>query len=65
MTTCVIGLGKIGLPLAVQIASKGERVIGADINENVVSLINEGKPPFPGEKNLDLHFRQLLPVRQR
>ena len=59
MTTCVIGLGKIGLPLAVQIASKGERVIGADINENVVSLINEGKPPFPGEKNLEEFLAQV------
>ena len=60
MTTCVIGLGKIGLPLAVQIASKGERVIGADINENVVSLINEGKPPFPGEKNLEEFLAQAI-----
>ena len=67
MTTCVIGLGKIGLPLAVQIASKGERVIGADINENVVSLINEGKPPFPGEKERrnteDEVFHKRIPRR--
>ncbi|MGB1652008.1 MAG: hypothetical protein ACPHEP_13345, partial [Acidimicrobiales bacterium] len=40
MTTCVVGLGKIGLPLAVQIASKGERVIGADIDDEVVDKIN-------------------------
>ena len=30
---CVVGLGKIGLPLAVQIAGKGRHVIGADINQ--------------------------------
>ena len=40
MTTCVVGLGKIGLPLAVQIASKGENVIGCDINKEVVDLID-------------------------
>ena len=29
---CVVALGKIGLPLAVQFASKGHEVIGADVN---------------------------------
>ena len=52
MTTCVVGLGKIGLPLAVQIASKGESVIGCDVNQEVVDLINMGEVPFPGEINL-------------
>lgn len=52
MTTCVVGLGKIGLPLAVQIASKGECVIGADINNEVVDKINAAQVPFPGEKDL-------------
>ena len=52
MTTCVVALGKIGLPLAVQIASKGEHVIGVDINPSVVDLVNEGQEPFPGEAQL-------------
>jgi nucleotide sugar dehydrogenase len=49
----VVALGKIGLPLAVQIASKGFEVIGADISNKVVDLVNSGIPPFPGEANLD------------
>ena len=49
---CVVGLGKIGLPLAVQIAGKGRHVIGADINQAVVDLVNAGTPPFPGEDDL-------------
>ena len=52
MTTCVVALGKIGLPLAVQIASKGEHVIGVDINPSVVDLVNNGQEPFPGEAQL-------------
>lgn len=52
MTTCVVGLGKIGLPLAVQIASKGEQVIGADINDAVVTQVNNAEVPFPGEADL-------------
>jgi nucleotide sugar dehydrogenase len=45
----VVGLGKIGLPLAVQYASKGHTVLGADVNPAVVDLVNAGTEPFPGE----------------
>jgi len=50
---CVVALGKIGLPLAVQFASKGHRVIGADVNPSTVDLVNAGIEPFPGEFDLD------------
>jgi UDP-N-acetyl-D-mannosaminuronic acid dehydrogenase len=39
----VIGLGYIGLPTAAIIASKGFKVRGVDIQENVVETINKGK----------------------
>ncbi len=42
-TICVIGLGYIGLPTASILATKGYRVLGVDINENAVNMINEGK----------------------
>ncbi len=47
-----MALGKIGLPLAVQYASMGHRVRGADINESLVDCINRGEEPFPGEADL-------------
>lgn len=50
--TAVVALGKIGLPLAVQFARKGAYVIGADVNQAVVKLVNEGLEPFPGEFGL-------------
>jgi nucleotide sugar dehydrogenase len=56
MNICVVALGKIGLPLAVQFASKGHRVIGADVNEKVVELVNAGTEPFPGEHDLDVRL---------
>src|SRR4051794_37968818 len=49
---CVVGLGKIGLPLAVQCASKGHVVIGADIDMSVVEHINAAREPFVGEAQL-------------
>lgn len=53
MTAAVVALGKIGLPLAVQIARSGIPVVGADVSPGVVELVNRGVPPFPGEEGLD------------
>ena len=38
----VIGLGYVGLPLGVEMARSGYRVIGYDVSEEVVSSINAG-----------------------
>lgn len=53
MIITVVGMGKIGLPLAAQFASKGHKVLGADVNPKTVELINSGIVPFPGEPTLD------------
>ncbi len=42
-TVGVIGLGYVGLPLAVEVARSGFRVIGFDISEPVCAGINAGK----------------------
>ena len=52
MKISVIGMGKIGLPIAVSFALKANSVIGVDINKNVVEMINKGQEPFPGEFGL-------------
>jgi len=48
----VIALGKIGLPLAVQFATKGHDVVGVDVNLETVASVNAGREPFPGETDL-------------
>jgi nucleotide sugar dehydrogenase len=60
MNVCVVALGKIGLPLAVQFAKSGFTVIGADVNPTVVDLVNSGIPPFPGEEHLELLLREVV-----
>jgi len=60
MKVCVVGLGKIGLPLSVQFAKSGFDVVGVDISENSVSLINNGLAPFPGEPLLDTYLKEVL-----
>lgn len=59
-TVCVVGLGKIGLPLAVQYASRGLKVHGVDINPNVVEDVNAGREPFPGERDLESRLQQVI-----
>ncbi len=62
MKIAVIALGKIGLPLAVQFASKGHEVVGVDVNRQVVDLINAGIEPFPGEARLQEQLSELVPA---
>jgi nucleotide sugar dehydrogenase len=49
----VIGLGKIGLPLAVKISDTVSNVHGLDISPFVVEQINAGYSPIIGEPDLD------------
>jgi len=49
----VVGLGKIGLPLAAQFASKGATVIGCDVLPHVVETINEGHSHIHEEPGLE------------
>ena len=45
MRISVIGLGKLGAPLAAALASRGHDVIGVDLNPAYVRLLSEGKAP--------------------
>ena len=60
MRICVVAMGKIGLPLAVQFASKGHHVIGADVNPQTAALVNRGVEPFPGEAHLARKLQETV-----
>lgn len=62
MHVAVVGLGKIGLPLAVQFADAGAIVTGVDVNQETVDLINQGIEPFPGEAFLQDKLSVLVPA---
>lgn len=55
----VIGLGYIGLPTALMLASHGVEVIGTDYNEELVATLNAGKTTFK-EDGLDELFQAAL-----
>jgi nucleotide sugar dehydrogenase len=48
----VVGLGKIGLPLAVQFGGRGHHTVGVDIDESVIVALRDARPPFPNEADL-------------
>lgn len=55
----VIGLGYIGLPTALMMASHGVEVVGTDYNEGLVKTLNEGRTTFK-EDGLDELFAEAV-----
>lgn len=60
MKIAVVALGKIGLPLAVQFASKGHEVVGVDVSPARVARVNAGEEPFPGEADLGAKIAETV-----
>jgi UDP-N-acetyl-D-glucosamine dehydrogenase len=52
MRVAVVGLGHIGLPLAVQYASRGHEVLGIDVARPIVDALNRGESPHRDEQAL-------------
>src|SRR3989338_7105871 len=46
LTAAVVGIGRVGLPLALFLADKGFTVNGVDVDSQKVNLIAAGKMPF-------------------
>jgi nucleotide sugar dehydrogenase len=59
-TIAVVGLGKIGLPLAVQYAQHGHKVIGCDVNPHVVESVNAGRSHVQEEPELLTEVPRLV-----
>lgn len=55
----VIGLGYIGLPTALMLASHGVEVVGTDYNKELVATLNAGKTTFK-EDGLDELFQNAV-----
>jgi nucleotide sugar dehydrogenase len=59
VTICIFGLGKMGLPLACAFADVGFKVIGVDVNPEVVNNVNSGITWFK-EPGLDEKLARAL-----
>ncbi len=47
MKLSIIGLGRLGAPMAAVLADSGHQVIGVDVKPDVVRALNEGRAPVP------------------
>ena len=59
----VLGLGYVGLPLAVEIGKAGSRTVGFDVSERVADVVNRGESHIqdvPSEDVKNLRDRGLL-----
>lgn len=56
----VVGLGKIGLPLAAQFAGSGLEVVGCDISPEVVESVNAGRSHILEEPGLQERVQEAV-----
>lgn len=62
MKLSIIGLGKLGAPMAAVMAHKGHTVVGVDVNPAYVTAIQQGRPPVsePGLAEMVAANRERL-----
>jgi len=65
-TVAIVGVGRVGLPLALVFAKEGCKVYGIDINKDLISCLKKKKMPFlekGGEKLLKDHVgKNFIPT---
>lgn len=59
MRLCVVGLGYVGLTLAVHLVRKGFDVDGVDVSDAVIEALSEGRAHFY-ENNFDIEVKNAL-----
>jgi nucleotide sugar dehydrogenase len=60
MKVAVVGLGHIGLPLAVQYASRGHTVVGCDPDRRIVDAVSRGEAPHDDEAAVSQRLPELV-----
>lgn len=61
----VVGIGRVGLPLALYLADRGHEVVGLDVDPTRVDAIQEGRMPFREEGAEEVLARVIAAGRFR
>jgi UDP-N-acetyl-D-glucosamine dehydrogenase len=62
-TLAVVGLGYVGLPLAVEAALKGYAVTGIDINTNLLKTIDARRSPYAHDARFEEAIAKVKPTQ--
>jgi len=57
-TVCIVGLGYVGLPLAIAFAEKKIKVIGIDKDSSKIDMLKRGKSYVEDISNRELKINQ-------
>ncbi|MFX1510152.1 MAG: nucleotide sugar dehydrogenase [Promethearchaeota archaeon] len=60
VTIDLVGIGNMGLPVAVAFAKEGAKVVGVRTNQKVVDMINRGDSPLIGEPNIPELLQEMV-----
>ena len=44
---CIVGTGRVGLPLGLSLMEVGVHITGVDLDENLRDAVNNGRNAFP------------------
>ena len=60
-TIGIVGLGYVGLPLALYAAQRGDKVVGIDISATVIDKLNKKVSPFAYDPKINVILHSLPP----
>ncbi len=60
VTMDLVGIGNMGLPVAVAFAKEGAKVVGVRTNQAVVDQINRGESPLIGEPKIPKLLKEMV-----
>lgn len=58
-TVSVVGIGRVGLPLALFLAEKGHKVYGLDVDTKKINLLKRGEMPFMEQGAVEILKKQV------
>ncbi len=64
VTIDIVGIGNMGLPVAVAFAKEGAKVVGVRLNKKIVDQINRGESPLIGEPKIAEYLHKIVKAGQ-
>jgi nucleotide sugar dehydrogenase len=64
VTVDLVGIGSMGLPMALALAKEGAKVVGVRVKQEIVDQINQGISPLVDEPDSDILLREAIQAKR-